>query len=63
MTTTLTRWLSVTDVAEVLGCSRGHVYDLIAAGRLTSIDIGAATRAKTRISETELQAFIQRQTH
>ena len=58
MTKTLPQLLSVTEVAEALRCSRGHVYDLISAGHFTAVDIGAKTKAKTRISTADLEAFI-----
>lgn len=58
MTKTLTQLLSVTEVAATLHCSRGHVYDLISGGHFTAVDIGAKTKAKTRISASEVEAFI-----
>lgn len=45
--------LSITEVAKLWRCSRGHVYNLIAAGRLRSTDIGDG-RAKTRVPESAL---------
>jgi excisionase family DNA binding protein len=54
------RLLSVRDSAEYLGCSRGHVYGLIASGRIKCSDIGTGRRALTRIRLTELDAFISK---
>lgn len=55
------RCLRVPDAAEVLACSRDHVYDLIARGELRAVDIGHG-RAKTRIRTDDLQAYIDRRT-
>ena len=54
-----TQLLSVTEAAERLACSRGHVYNLVAAGALQAVEIKASgSRPKTRIREDELEAFI-----
>lgn len=54
-----TQLVSVAEAAERLVCSRGHVYNLIAAGALRSVEIKAAgRRPKTRLVEDELEAFI-----
>lgn len=53
------RLLSVTKVAEQLDCSRGHVYGLIAAGKLQAVEIKAkGTRSKTRVLASEVDEFI-----
>jgi excisionase family DNA binding protein len=58
-----TQLLSITKAAERLDCSRGHVYGLIAAGRLAAVEIKATgTRSKTRVCEADLEAFIAQQT-
>lgn len=58
-----TRLLPVPAVAEVLGCSRTHVYGLIAAGHLRPVEIKASgKRTKTRIRADDLEAFIQQRT-
>lgn len=58
-----TRLMSVTAAAEQLDCSRGHVYDLIAAGHFKAVEIKAAgTRSKTRVLAAEVEAFIERNT-
>jgi excisionase family DNA binding protein len=58
-----TQLLSVLRAAEVLDCSAGHVYDLIAQGRLRAVEIKAqGSRSKTRIREEDLEAFIDSNT-
>lgn len=54
--------LSVTRAAEVLDCSRGHVYGLIAAGKLSAVEIHTTGRPKTRVYASEVEAFIARNT-
>lgn len=62
-TTQPTRLLSVTQVAEQLSCSRGHVYGLIAAKAFKTVEIKAkGTRPKTRLLADEVEAFIERST-
>jgi excisionase family DNA binding protein len=53
--------LPVPAVAERLGCSDSHVYRLIAVGELDAIDIAqpGARKAKTRVSEANLDAYIE----
>lgn len=56
---------SVTEVAEILGnVSDMHVYRLIAAGELRTVDIATpgAGRAKTRIRSDDLADYIDRNT-
>lgn len=58
-----TRLLSVPAAAQVLGCSRTHIYGLIAAGHLRPVEIKATgTRTKTRIRQDDLDKFIEQQT-
>lgn len=58
-----TRLLSVPGTAAILGCSRTHVYGLIAAGHLRPVEIKATgTRPKTRIRADDLEAFIEQRT-
>ncbi len=58
-----TQLLSVVEVAARLGCSRNHVYALIAKGGLQSVDLRASgTKPKTRIREDDLEAFIDART-
>jgi excisionase family DNA binding protein len=47
--------LRVDEVAEVLGISRSTVYELLYAGALTSVRIGAARRVRQR----DLEAFVR----
>lgn len=55
--------LSVVEVAERLRCSRNHVYGLIAAGSLRAVDLRAkGTKPKTRVRESDLDAFINART-
>lgn len=55
--------LSVTTAAERLACSPGHVYNLISSGALRSVQITATgPRPKTRVLESELDAFIESRT-
>ena len=49
--------LSVANVAERLGCSRSHVYTLIADGKLPTINIGRG-RSITRIPESRVEKYI-----
>ncbi|WGY03734.1 helix-turn-helix domain-containing protein [Nocardioides sp. QY071] len=58
----MSQLLSVTEAAKVLDCSRGHVYNLIAAGELSAVDIGIAGRPKTRVLTSELEEYIARKT-
>jgi excisionase family DNA binding protein len=53
--------VSVRDAAAYLSCSPQHVYDLIAAGRLRSTDIGIG-RAQTRIRRTDLDLYVEANT-
>lgn len=50
--------LSVQATAEILDCSRSHVYRLIAAHALPSLNIAVGTRAKTRIPRKNIDQFI-----
>jgi excisionase family DNA binding protein len=54
-----TRLLSVIHAAEVLDCSPGHVYGLIAAGQLRAVETKAkGSRSKTRVYADDLATFI-----
>lgn len=61
-TVRLSQLLSVTNVAKTLDCSRGHVYGLIAAGKLSAVEIHTSGRPKTRVYASEVEAFIARNT-
>lgn len=54
--------LSITEAAKVLSCSRGHVYNLIAAGELRVVDIGIDGRSKSRVYPEDLDAYLKRKT-
>jgi excisionase family DNA binding protein len=52
------RLLTVIETAALLSCSKDHVYDLISRGEISEVvDIGNG-RAKTRIPEPALAAYI-----
>jgi excisionase family DNA binding protein len=55
---------TVQEIAEYLGCSDMHVYRLIAAGELRTVDIGGpdAKRPKIRIRSDDLADYINRKT-
>lgn len=48
--------------AAQLGCSRSHVYDLIARGELRTVNISARGRSKTRVRADDIAEFIERRT-
>ena len=53
-----TRFLPLTDVAEVLNVSLSQVKALVRSGDLKGVKIGG--RGVWRVENTELEAFIQR---
>lgn len=58
-----TQLLAITSAASRLDCSRGHVYHLIAAGKLRAVDIKATgSRPKTRVYEKDLDDYIAQNT-
>ncbi len=52
------RFLTLTDVAEILNTSSAQVYALVRRGELAAIKIGG--RGQWRVEATELEAYIQR---
>jgi excisionase family DNA binding protein len=52
------RFLTLTDVAEVLNTSSAQVYALVRRGDLVALKIGG--RGQWRVEDTELEAYIQR---
>lgn len=51
--------LTPQQAADRLGCSRVHIYDLIAAKKLRRFNISAKSGAtKTRVSDTDLDHYI-----
>jgi excisionase family DNA binding protein len=53
------RFLSLSDVSEVLNISAAQAYALVRRGDLAAIKIGG--RGQWRIEASELEAYIQRQ--
>ena len=60
MAVTDVRLLTIDEAAERLGCSKMHVYRLINAGALRSVDISApdSKRSKSRVRSDDLQSYI-----
>ena len=52
------RFLTLTDVAEVLNISAAQTYALVRSGALRAIQVGG--RNQWRVEATELEAYIQR---
>lgn len=51
--------LTIPQVAEMLACSRSHVYRMIAAGRLpTPVKIGRASRISARQLDAVLSKLV-----
>ena len=50
--------LSMAQAAERIGCSRGHIYNLVAAGKLKRYDIGLKG-TKTRVSDEDIDRYIE----
>ncbi|HZG99015.1 MAG TPA: helix-turn-helix domain-containing protein [Nocardioidaceae bacterium] len=53
------RFMSLTDVAEVLSISATQAYALVRRGELPAIKIGG--RGQWRVERAELEAYIERQ--
>jgi excisionase family DNA binding protein len=52
------RFLTLTDVAEILNTSSAQVYALVRRGELKALKIGG--RGQWRVEASELEAFIER---
>lgn len=52
------RFLTLSDVAEILATSTAQVYALVRRGDLRALKIGG--RGQWRVESVELEAFIQR---
>jgi excisionase family DNA binding protein len=52
------RFLTLTDVAEVLNVSSAQVYALVRSGDLAAIKIGG--RGQWRVERDQLESYIQR---
>jgi excisionase family DNA binding protein len=50
---------AVAEIARAWGVSKNYVYDLLANGELDSVDLGHG-RAKTRVPESALDAYLKR---
>ena len=59
MTLIKDKYLTMTAVAEMLGCTERHISDLIIEGELIGLKIGSRA---VRISEQSLTDFIKRHT-
>ena len=57
------RLYTVIEAAGVLGVSREYVYKRIAARELRVVELGTGTRAKQRVRQDDLDAFIDARTH
>lgn len=60
--TPLPRLLTIPQTSALLGCSDNHVYNLIADGDLTTVDIArrGSRKPKTRVPEDVALAFLKR---
>lgn len=55
------RWLSISSAAKRLDCTSTHIRNLIAAGELSTINIGSGDeRCAPRVSRESLEAFERR---
>lgn len=52
------RFLTLTDVMEVLNISSAQAYALVRGGELVAIQVGG--RGQWRVEATELEAYIER---
>jgi excisionase family DNA binding protein len=53
-----TRFLQLTDVAEILNISAAQTYALVRSGELPAIKVGG--RGMWRVEATELETYIER---
>lgn len=53
------RLITIKEASERLGCSRGHVYNLISRGKLKRHNIALDSVSKTRVSELDLERYIR----
>lgn len=53
------RFLTLTDVQEMLNISSAQAYSLVRSGDLPAIQVGG--RGQWRVEATELEAYIERQ--
>jgi excisionase family DNA binding protein len=60
------QWLSITEVAELLGVSGEHVRCLIDSGRLEAVDVSlhpGRKRATWRVSAEAIEKFVAQRTN
>ena len=57
----MSRLLTVTEAATVLGLSRTAMYELVRSGHVHSIRIPIGEGRAIRVPRTELDAFVERQ--
>lgn len=50
--------ISVPEAAARIGCSRSHIYNLIAAEKLARYDISLRGRSKVRLSDVDVDRYI-----
>jgi excisionase family DNA binding protein len=55
-----TRWLTLRDVAEHLGIHRSTVYELVHKGQLPATRVGIGDKSAIRVSERDLEAYLER---
>lgn len=60
----LPRLLTIPETRALLGCSENHVYNLIADGELSTVDIArpGSRKPKTRVPENVARDFLDRRT-
>lgn len=51
--------LTIPEAANRIGCSRAHIYNLISAGQLSRYDISLGPRPKTRVADSDVDAYIE----
>lgn len=59
----MTQLYSAAHAAKILDCSPGHIYNLIAVGKLRAVEIAAlGKKPKTRIRQDDLDAYVDAHT-
>jgi excisionase family DNA binding protein len=51
------RFYTIPEVAEFLGVSPAIVYDLIAAGRIQTRDVGTGSKPRLRVAESDFAEY------
>jgi excisionase family DNA binding protein len=52
--------LTIPEFAERIGVSERTAYRLIADGKVNRHDVGRGSKTRTRVSERELEAYLER---